>query len=961
MAWQDLFGAADGKDSLLSRLIAEEADVRAVLLACLRDAGCVPPTHHVALYCLEKLLLGTRGFLGRKALEALEKLAGHSPKLTALLDRIEALTRKGAQRAEVKRQLLDALGEAAERAGIDQSAEFDVVAAFYSQTTLEALPGHVRDMLRPLFDDLAEKLATLTDPELAWSMQHVAPARAGLAERIQQNAAGFELIGREDELDILHRFLGDPSMPGPLARFRWSLVTGAGGEGKTRLARAFTEDCAEKGWHAGRFSIGALKAFPAAKWRPRKPTLMVIDYPAQAPDGVRDLLIALQGNAPDFDFPVRLLLLERDAAGEWHNRIFPTGGDTAAIRQHGFLPAGVDMKAHAADRGWPLPPVAPDAIIAIMQQRFAALGVAAPAPETLIRAVRAVDPREIKTDQGIIPLPRPLFAVAVAELLAAALKDGRDLETALGEVADRDTVLETIISRTRDQRWKHQAQGQELTLHENLLALGSFGLGRMRYDGLEGEELTPLLARAPLPGFGLRDPYPLNQDLARDMGGDNADQTLPALEPDILGEFFTLSLFQYLTQRKKEKDRQTLIDLAFAIGGDDAGVFILRCLRDFPDRLRSLNFLMPSADTGLAGVQLFAGLLVDLTNLLGEAGKFEELDRLLSHFDTLRTPYPRDRDIALREAMAAANLCGYTNEARERARISAAPMRMERLRQDSPHDSDIALANAKGFFNLIFEASEVQNWRLVDDALARLAHLRQDWPQDSEIALRDARANVNVTNHAGAARDWARVDAALARLDQLRQEWQLDPDIALEYAKAAFNLTSIAGEVQDWARVDAALAILAQLRQERPRDRDIALRDAEAAVDVIAKAGVAEQWARVDAAWERVRELLYAWPGEREVTVQAAKGCCARYHTKCLGGVSPPEDETPEAVAAAETLLNLLDKTRENAGLFRITLQIIADGAARFPENAEIRKIYDHATTGGINFSLIPPLVPPEG
>ena len=167
------------------------------------------------------------------------------------------------------------------------------------------------------------------EPNLIWESQPKVAGDRSVVDAIRYNSDQYEFVGRRAELDLLGQFLGDITIAGPRSAFQWLLITGPGGEGKSRLAFHFIQNVVPQPWKAGRLYFTDLRDLNFSKWRPRQPTLLVIDYPAQEPDLVRDLLTNLQRNAILFDFPARVLLLEREATGEWFNKVFPENSTSA--------------------------------------------------------------------------------------------------------------------------------------------------------------------------------------------------------------------------------------------------------------------------------------------------------------------------------------------------------------------------------------------------------------------------------------------------------------------------------------------------------------------------------------------------------------------------------------------------------------------------------------------------------
>jgi tetratricopeptide (TPR) repeat protein len=123
--------------------------------------------------------------------------------------------------------------------------------------------------------------------------------------------AEFEVVafrGREELLGQLERWCQEPGELGV------RLITGPGGQGKSRLARQLCAHMTSRGWLAG---LAQAKLSDAALERLRTtsiPCLLIIDYAEGQGDQVARLVDTLLG--VERAGPVRLLLLAR-AAGDW--------------------------------------------------------------------------------------------------------------------------------------------------------------------------------------------------------------------------------------------------------------------------------------------------------------------------------------------------------------------------------------------------------------------------------------------------------------------------------------------------------------------------------------------------------------------------------------------------------------------------------------------------------------------
>ncbi|HEV3294509.1 MAG TPA: tetratricopeptide repeat protein, partial [Streptosporangiaceae bacterium] len=109
------------------------------------------------------------------------------------------------------------------------------------------------------------------------------------------------------------------------------LVSGEGGQGKTRLARQFAARARQAGWAAGflaartsglapgggRDQLPSTVGLAAHARAAARPVLLVVDYAETRPDEITALADILAGSPPAY--PVRVLLLSRTAGAWWAN------------------------------------------------------------------------------------------------------------------------------------------------------------------------------------------------------------------------------------------------------------------------------------------------------------------------------------------------------------------------------------------------------------------------------------------------------------------------------------------------------------------------------------------------------------------------------------------------------------------------------------------------------------------
>ena len=166
----------------------------------------------------------------------------------------------------------------------------------------------------------------LKTPDYLQSLVDKNPPEKGTARWLTYTARQAKLVGRETELNLLDEFFNQDKT------FSWWAVTGQGGVGKSRLAlEALIKQSL---WYGGFVPEEKLKTVDAlSRWQPTCPTILVIDYAAKYPETVAGWIDHLQQHQDSYDFPVRLLLLEREfKEQDWWKTLLP-GSSTGLARQ----------------------------------------------------------------------------------------------------------------------------------------------------------------------------------------------------------------------------------------------------------------------------------------------------------------------------------------------------------------------------------------------------------------------------------------------------------------------------------------------------------------------------------------------------------------------------------------------------------------------------------------------------
>ena len=887
----------DATDALIQKILSvapsthallSDKDVKVALISELRDVGV--PVPGIVYRLLVFAFGGCERFLGGPIKSRLKVYIDSFPILVVILQKLIKLQDDVKEKAELKRSLLASLKDDKPinpNIIADEASSLEMIVALHTTKQFEELGDQVTklgELFKGFHDDLAEQMNQLVAPDLSWSDEAASPEKLTVYQRLQYTSGIDKFLGREDEIQRLHRFAGDPSYGGRVFNFQWMLLTGDAGDGKTRLAYEFTRNELDDLWHKGKLHSTSLKAFDKpAKWRPSRPTFIVIDYVRTVPEEVGDLLWAFCTQAANYEFPVRLLLLERSSDPSWTDKLLPGPADKLVIEQHNFGGKGI--------QGDKIEPLLPDAIFELMKRR---IQIDVPEKKRLLSLAHDVDP--------LVETPRPLFAIAAAEAIIDARRAGQKLPKKL----DLTEVFAGIIQREEKLFWSkiieydpHKLRQYKmglavatLTQKISLLDLNedNFGSGTSWLPPISpGHDSVSLAA------FGCRDV------LWRPM------------EPDILGEFFLSE--QLLRTDLSKEHRVALIEGALSLGERRTVVTLWRLARDFPERFKQLQLEEVAHATVrervrervLRSLIMLVGIMtndvldscgaskifdavfgredwntsrelrievleatVNICHFSGDAGNWDRVAEMLPRLDAVRKAVPQDEEIALYEAMAAFNICTSFGDG-DWDRIAEMLSRLDAVRKDFPQDKKIAQEESMAAFNISLSAIAAGDWSRVAEMMARFDALRKAFPQDQEFALHEVMAAFNISLSAIAAGDWSRVAEMMARFDALRKAFPQDQEIALQAAKVDVELSGAAATTGDWGRVAEIWARLDALRKAFPQDQEIALADADATVNISNPNVVAGNWSRVAEIWVRLDAVRKAFPHDQKIALADAK------------------------------------------------------------------------------------------
>jgi hypothetical protein len=165
----------------------------------------------------------------------------------------------------------------------------------------------------------------LESVELSTVLQRPAMLAMSPAQLLTAERAVVRFRGRESVLDDLYEWCRDDGLTTGAGVLSSRLITGPGGQGKSRLAYELVRRMQGIGWAAGAVDPTADTELLAPLGNLNVPALLIVDYAEGRSEQVINLLrIAAQGSSRS---PVRLLMLARSGmeANWWNDRFLVAG------------------------------------------------------------------------------------------------------------------------------------------------------------------------------------------------------------------------------------------------------------------------------------------------------------------------------------------------------------------------------------------------------------------------------------------------------------------------------------------------------------------------------------------------------------------------------------------------------------------------------------------------------------
>ncbi len=673
-------------------------------------------------------------------------------------------------------------------------------------TALDALAGVTTASSR-----LMDRIVSAIDNETSW-LRFERSGDFTSWRRFSPRNPAIPFVGRTVELTRLWAFLRDD------APFRWWMITGPGGMGKTRLARQLCQQAATAGWTVGFLRKGQV---PAPGWAPSRPTLIIADYASENGPKVRELagtfLHHTDQNAP----VIRLLLVDRQESDAFRQEFLRD--DEEALIERCFAPAPFPVPAPSRDQLWTM-----------VQSR----------PWTDDHQPLQLTPADFF--DRLTRLDR-----AERPLVAMILADQPDLS------GDLDQVLRKFLHRYRNhfRPSTHMQDDSDAVIAiatmlgkttETLLIEFAIKLKRE----ITGRELSAC-AQA------IGSPPPRGREL-------------DGIQPDLIGEFFALETLAGHPNDPQPPPLAWIAQTAWQHHPGAMAAFALRAIQNFPRHpaiFLLTNPTLPDQKTAA----FFADFLWSVSATSPIPLPWPHFSRLCDHFHPMTASWGHTPIIRTALASAMFNTLNHAKAENDLKRCDQLLDQLQRLTTDWPDDVAVRERLAKAVVNTLNHAKAENDLDRRDQLLDQLQRLATDWPNDAAMREALAKALFNTLNHAKAENDLDRRDQLLDQLQRLATDWPDHAAVREQLAKAVVNTLVYAKAENDLDRRDQLLDQLQRLATDWPDDAAVREALAKAVVNTQIDAKAENDLDRRDQLLDQLQRLATDWPNDAAVREALAR------------------------------------------------------------------------------------------
>jgi len=408
-------------------------------------------------------------------------------------------------------------------------------------------------------------------------------------------STALDVLGREEEEKLLKDFLlCDMNVA-------WYQLAGVAGQGKSRLAFDLILHADDKlGWNAGLLEENGIRSFKDKwqTWQPDRPHLIVFDYVVGREDEIKPILQDLTYRQGQFLHPIRILLVERQ---RWDKGISfsgnsDKGSDEAEFRfasmqeskAEWFLNLcqnndydGSDHNFHQSrfDNGvLELENLDEDKLVQIVTK------ISEKIPDAKLTASEQI----IKeTLNRIDKSGRPLYAYFLGQELA------HNTNT---QNWSRDDLLKTTLTRERAKWWASAFKDENPPFLEDDIPASRLAVLATMTDGINCKEahksnLIPKAEAQTRRQALAMTGSPLTKETI-----DGPAQHIPAMQPDLLGEWYVIASFE-----AEGPPMEELTSIAWQYAPEKMSSFMQRLSQDFWDH-PSVNQMLRCVNSDLVDV-----------------------------------------------------------------------------------------------------------------------------------------------------------------------------------------------------------------------------------------------------------------------------------------------------------------------------------------------------------------------
>jgi hypothetical protein len=766
------------------------------------------------------------------------------------------------------------------------------------------------------FDEFKKLVQNLHEPALLLPRME---GKTNNQQRYDFRLRYTTFVGRETEMQQLWHFLTDE----PQQKFKWWLLTGSGGMGKSRLAFEWCLEALHLNYHIGFLANDQIEKFTWGQWQPQLQTLIVIDYALTQNDKIIDTFLKnLSSRTIPLDKPVRVLLIDREAHESWLNSVNSTP-EVSGTFEGKELTDYLQLSDNDENISWK-----------IIEEVFRkAQKPITQAPDEILNNLRTIDPEN-----------RPLFAFFVG----IALAEGVDIsDWNIGKMLKYHLIRIEEHVWKKDTRWDENQWKNEGHLYKNLLALATLtrGLTPEQLKNLNKQNKEWLPAKIDKTRFEV-------------LSHLNHKETpiYEGLQPDILGEYFVLYSLSKYEETECIEPIQDLFTTAWDLNGVGMANMTFLTHKDFSNKdfaqqeiihkifeqlVRTMPLEMSEAETWLFWAFAQSMINPDGINNVDslEEITYQYIKKGIKH-------YPKSIAINVVLSSTLASLCNKEKTANATKYFHELTF----LHRQFPDNQEIALRFAKGLLNMTTYrgSSEVTTTQAV---LNQLASLHEEYRSNSEITVVLAQGLVNLINY-----DVANAQTLLSQLASLQKQYSENTEIRIELAKGFFNLITHIGS-SDLVTAQVLLIQLASLQKQYSGNTEIAVLFAQSLFNLIIHISSSEI-STAQTLLSQLASLQRQYRDDPEITILLAKGLAnliadmdisltadAQTILSKLSTLHEQYPDNPEImVELANGLFNLIALiSRSNIETAHVLLIRLASIREQCPDNKEIRVLFAQA------------------